>query len=269
MIEVNKIYCENNLATMGRMPAGFVDLTVTSPPYDELRDYKGYSFDFEKMAPELFRVTKPGGVVVWIVGDSVVDGSETGNSFRQALGFMAVGFNLHDTMIYRKNGAAYPANEKSQRYTQEFEFMFVLSKGTPKTVNLLKDKKNKWFGASSFGQVTERMKGGGIKVRGKRTVGEFAFRTNIWAFNNGHGYSSDDEIAYKHPAIFPEYLAADHIKTWTNEGDLVFDCFGGSGTTAKMAYLSNRKWILSEISPAYVDIANERIKPYLQRQQIF
>lgn len=260
-MEINKNYNESNLETMARMPDCFIDLTVTSPPYDGLRTYNGYSFPFEDIAKELYRVTKEGGVVVWVVGDETKDGSESGTSFRQALYFMESGFNLHDTMIYEKNGAAYPANDKSNRYSQIFEYMFVFSKGKPKTSNLLKDKPNRWAGSGTFGQNSERKKDGSIKKRSEFIVPEFGYRNNIWRINNGFGYSSKDDIAYKHPAIFPELLAHDHILSWTNEGDLVYDCFMGSGTTAKAAISANRNWIGSEISKEYCQIIEQRLEP--------
>lgn len=268
-MELNKIYNESNLDTMARMPDGFIDLTVTSPPYDNLRDYKGYSFEFEEVAKELYRVTKPGGVVVWVVGDACIDGSESGTSFRQALYFLQLDFKLHDTMIYEKNGAAYPSNDKSNRYSQVFEYMFVFSKGKPKTYNLLKDKPNRWAGSGTFGTNSERQKDGNIKERGSFIVPKHSYRNNIWRINNGYGYSSEDDIAHKHPAIFPEELARDHIATWSNEGDVVYDCFGGSGTTGKMAHIQKRNWILSEISKEYAELAEKRMKPYLMQQSLF
>ena len=251
MIEINKIYCENNLETMAKMPDDFIDLTVTSPPYDNLRQYNGYSFDFENVAKELFRVTKDGGVVVWVVGDATIDGSETGTSFRQALYFMECGFRLHDTMIYEKNGAAYPAHKKSSRYTQIFEYMFVFCKGNIKTHNLICDKENKWAGHKDFsGKI-------------KNPVPDFSPRNNIWKYTTSFNDKTD------HPAVFPEELAQDHILSWSNEGDLVYDPFMGSGTTAKMAHKYNRNWIGSEISEEYVKIAEERLDPLLRQLTLF
>lgn len=249
-MEVNKIYNENCLNTMNRMPDDFIDLTVTSPPYDNLRQYKGYSFDFEAIAKELYRVTKRGGVIVWVVGDAVNNGSESGTSFKQALFFMSCGFNLHDTMIYKKNSSTYPAHEKSNRYTQIFEYMFVFSKGKPKTVNLICDKKNKWAGQSSFDGKIEKVK-------------EYSPRENIWEYTT----SFNDKV--DHPAVFPEELARDHICSWSNEGDLAYDCFSGSGTTLKIAHLQKRNWIGSEISKEYSELAVKRIAPYLTVQTMF
>lgn len=238
-MQLNKIYVENCLDTMAKMPDEFVQATITSPPYDDLRTYNGYSFDFESIAKELYRVTKESGVVVWVVGDATKKGSETGSSFRQALYFQSLGFNLHDTMIYEKNSPAYPASAKSNRYTQIFEFMFVFSKGKPRA-NLICDKPNKWAGYKDFSGKL------------KNPVPDFSPRNNIWKYTTSFN-------GVKHPAPFPEALAADHIRTWTNEGDLVYDPFMGSGTTAKMAILNGRDFIGSEISQDYVDLANARI----------
>lgn len=239
-VEINKIYCENNLETMAKIPDCFVDLTVTSPPYDNLRDYNGYSFSFESVAKELHRITKQGGVVVWVVGDATIKGSETGTSFRQALDFIKIGFNLHDTMIYSKTGMKNPSND---RYHQTFEYMFILSKDKPKTFNPIKDRKNKYVGVC----------GGEKSFRG-----EYGMRFNVWQYANGGNNTSKDDV-FKHPAVFPELLANDHIISWSNEGDLVYDPFMGSGTTAKMAMLANRNYIGSEISQEYCDIAEKRI----------
>lgn len=261
-MELNKIYNENCLDTTARMPDGFVDLVVTSPPYDGVRRYKGYSFDFEAVAKELFRVIKPGGVVVWVVGDATKDGSESGTSFKQALYFMEVGFNLHDTMIYHKHSV--PLSH--DRYEQHFEYMFVFSKGKPKTFNPIKEKKN-WMDnrtVKTFGREKD-----GTKDYGKCGQMTEKVKGNVWKYNTGGGHTSGDDIAHKHPAIFPEQLPADHIYSWSNEGDLVYDPFGGSGTTAKMAHLQNRKWIISEISGEYCELARKRIKPYLLQQSLF
>ncbi len=257
MIEINKIYNENCLDTMARMPDSFVDLVITSPPYDNLRSYRGYSFDFESIAEELYRTTKEGGVIVWVVGDATIKGSETGTSFKQALYFKEIGFNLHDTMIYEKNSFSYPS---VNRYHQIFEYMFVLSKGKLKTVNLIKDKKNKYAGQSSWGKSSNRDRQGNLIARDRTKVKEYGVRNNIWKYNTGMGFTTRDKIAYQHPAIFPEKLAGDHIISWSNEGDLIYDPFMGSGTVAKMAILNNRNYIGSEISKKYCRIAVKRIK---------
>ena len=258
-MEININYNESNLETMARMPDNFVDRTVTSPPYDDLRTYNGYSFDFESIAKELFRVTKQGGVVVWNVNDSTIDGSESLTSFKQAIYFVEVcGFKLHDTMIYEKNSMSMP---DKNRYYNCFEYMFVFSKGKPKTTNLIEDRKNRWAGTSSFGERSQRQKDGSLKKNGKGVVKDFSARFNIWRYNTGAGYSTKDEIAFEHPAIFPEKLAYDHIRSWSNENDLVYDCFMGSGTTAKAAISAKRNWIGSEISKEYCEIIEKRLQP--------
>ena len=234
-------------AVMAGMDAESIDMVLTSPPYDALRTYRGFVFDFEAIAAQLYRVLKPGGVIVWVVGDSVVDGSETGESFRQVLHFKSLGLRLHDTMIYEKNGPAHP---DVTRYHQVFEYMFVLSKGAPKTINLISDRKNRWGGEQNFGTRTSRHQDGslGSSTLAGRTVKQYGVRYNIWNINGGFGYSATDDIAYEHPAIFPEALARDHILSWSNPGDIVLDPMVGSGTTPKMAYLHDRNCIGIDIS---------------------
>lgn len=234
------------------MPEGFVDLTVTSPPYDNLRKYNGYMFDFEPVARELFRVTKEGGVVVWVVGDQTIDGSESGTSFKQALYFKEIGFKLHDTMIYKKQNYT-PLTHN--RYEQEWEYMFVFSKGKPKTFNPIKIP-CKYAGQQTWGKPNMYKDNSGDLTRVKQTViNSEKIKGNIFEYLVG----STQTGKIKHPAMFPEKLAEDHIKSWSNEGDLVFDPFSGSGTTVKMAYLNNRHYIACDISSEYVAIANERI----------
>jgi len=257
VIELNKTYNENCLDTMKEMSNDFVDMTLTSPPYDNLRDYKGYSFDFEPIADELYRITKPGGVVVWVIGDATIKGSETGTSFKQALFFKEVGFNLFDTMIYAKKPRGAVGNNKT--YWQTFEYMFVFSKGTPNTINLIKDRKNKESRKGDRG--TKRLTDGSLKKIERAGYEEYGRRTNIWEYDVGKGHSSSDDVAFEHPAIFPEKLAKDHIVSWTNEGDLVYDCFMGSGTTAKMCMENNRNYIGSEISKEYCEIIQKRLEP--------
>lgn len=260
-LELNKIYCEDNLLTMARMPDNFVDLTVTSPPYDNLRDYNGYSFEFEKVAEELFRVTKDGGVVVWVVRDATVDGSETGTSFKQALCFVKYGFRLFDTMIYKTNGGLPHKN----RYSNGFEYMFVFSKYEPKTVNLIMDRINTYYTGK---QKTKTVREKDGKTYPRKNISPLnSQRTNVWNYNSGFMLTTTDDV-FLHPAMFPEQLAKDHIYSWSNEGDLVFDPFMGSGTTAKMAHLLKRNWIGSEISQEYVDLANKRIQPYLNQERL-
>ena len=260
-IEINKIYCENCLDTMGRMPDGFIDLTVTSPPYDNLRTYNGYEFDFEAIAKELYRVTKDGGVVVWVVGDATVNGSETGTSFRQALYFKDVcGFNLHDTMIYAKKN---PIPQNHNRYEQQFEFMFVFSKKRPFVFNPIKMatktpwKKYSWNCKNDYGDNSSKRNRNEITTTKKEKN-----LYNIW-------YTNVSSSTYTNSAPFPKEIVVDHILSWSNENDLVYDPMMGSGTTAKAALMTNRQYIGSEISQEYVDIAEKRIHNYTQQLRFF
>jgi site-specific DNA-methyltransferase (adenine-specific) len=274
MIELNKTYNENCLNTMKKMPNNYIKLTVTSPPYDDLRTYNknvgsnkkefnDYSFPFEDIAKELYRVTQQGGIVVWIVSDAVQNGSESGTSFRQALFFKEVGFNLHDTMIYRKLN---PPPNSGSRYQQMFEYMFVFSKGKPTTTNIgLRDRINKCIDKRTYRKKKfSRNKDGEFNENDyfvKERVPDF----NIWDFYVGGGNSTNDKVAFKHPAIFPEELVKRHLDSWSNEGDLVYDPFMGSGTTSKMCLLSNRNYIGSELSSEYCDIEIERLNPILNQ----
>lgn len=258
-MKLNTIYNENCLDTMARMIDNFIDLTITSPPYGNMRNYNGYSFDFKKVVKELYRVTKEGGIVVWVVTDKTEKGSETGTSFKQALFFVENGFKLMDTMIYKKPPKGAAGNNKI--YWQGFEYMFVFTKGKPKTINLIQDRKNKESRKGDNG--TKRLRNGELKKVKRGGYGEFGRRTNVWEYMVGKGHSTKDIEAFKHPAIFPEGLANDHILSWSNENDIVYDCFMGSGTTAKMAILNSRKYIGSEISKAYCEIAEKRVRKYL------
>lgn len=256
-MELNKIYNIDCLDGLKELPDQCIDLTVTSPPYDNLRKYKGYSFDFENIAKELYRVTKQGGVVVWVVGDATIKGSETGTSFKQALYFKDCGFNLHDTMIYEKIN---PIPQNHNRYEQCFEYMFILSKGKPKTFNPIKEPtKNagKTFNWGDRKTVMDENQCRRDRTTENITVKDSKIKKNIFSYSIGGGKTG-------HPAVFPEKLAEDHIISWSNEGDIVLDPFMGSGTTAKMALKNNRNFIGFEITKEYCDIAEERIKDYLK-----
>lgn len=264
-MKLNKIYNESCLDTMSRMDDNFIDLTVTSPPYDNLRDYKGYTFPFEKIANELYRVTKNGGVVVWVVNDSTVNGSESGTSFRQALYFKDLGFNLHDTMIYAKNNYV-PLTHN--RYEQQFEYMFIFSKGKPNTFNPIKEKTNH-PGNKSTGRYQHGTDGIRREANSKRRTPLKKVKPNIFFYSVGNAKGTMDKIAFNHPATFPEKLAKDQIYTWSNKGDIIYDSFTGSATTLKMAHLMKRKWIGSEISQEYVELAYKRLEPYLTQTTLF
>ncbi|MBC8044576.1 MAG: site-specific DNA-methyltransferase [Rhizobacter sp.] len=253
-IKSGQIYNENCTATLARMPDNFIDMVITSPPYDGLRTYNGYAFDFETLVPLLYEKMKSGGVAVWVISDATVNGCETGTSFRQALHFINCGFNLHDTMIYHKRN---PMPTAGNRYHQNFEYMFAFSKGAPKT----------------FHPVMEATKYRGLaNMKNRGTAGTLVYKKverttekkvgNVFSYSIGGGISTKDKVAYGHPAIFPEALASDQIKTWSSESDLVYDPFMGSGTTAKVAHLLKRQWIGSEISAEYVEIATKRLALY-------
>jgi DNA modification methylase len=242
------------LELMKDIPDKSIDMILTSPPYDNLRDYNGYTFDFEGIAKELFRVTKQGGVVVWVVGDATIKGSETGTSFKQALYFKEIGFNLHDTMIYQKNSYPFPP---VNRYYQQFEYMFVLSKGKPKTYNIQRQE-NIWKQKEKHSS-TQRNSDGTTSNLKYETGLDTRKMDNVWKIDTGYMRGSKDKITFEHPATFPDLLAERHILSWSNEGDTVLDPMAGSGTTLKMAQKNNRNYIGIEISQEYIDIINARL----------
>lgn len=252
-MEINKIYNMDCLEGLRLLSDECIDLTVTSPPYDNLRQYNGFSWDFEAVARELYRVTKQGGVVVWVVADATIKGSETGTSFRQALYFTECGFNLHDTMIYAKNNPM--PNVQEKRYSQSFEYMFVFSKGTVSKFHPIMERCT-YGGTMTFGNPSTWTSGGELIKKDKRKINQFKKKSNIFYYTVG----STNGNKTKHPAVFPEQLVKDHIVTWCDEGDVVLDCFMGSGTTAKMAILTSRNYIGFEISKEYCEIAEKRLK---------
>lgn len=251
-MKINHIYNEDCLDTMSRMNYNFIDLVITSPPYDALRTYNGIEWNesiWKAIIKELFRVTKIGGVVVWVVGDATIKGSETGTSFKQALWAMECGFNLHDTMIYAKNNYV-PLTHN--RYEQQFEFMFVFSKGKPNVFNPIMIP-TKTVGTKRSRQKSNKEVGSSVRNRDEITeTKQLKQKPNIW-------FENVSQTNYLHPAIFPEKLAEGHIISWSNEGDLIYDPFMGSGTVAKIAIENKRNWVGSEISNKYCEIIKERI----------
>ncbi|MDE0376586.1 MAG: site-specific DNA-methyltransferase [bacterium] len=247
----NSLIVGDCVEVMADWPDDCIDLTVTSPPYDNLRNYKGYQFPFEEIASELLRVTKPGGVVVWVVGDRI-NGGRSLTSFRQAIHFQEIGFAVHDAMIYRKKNTPFM---RSNAYTNAYEFMFVLSRGRPKTFNPLKEPTVR----SGYEPLVHNK---GPDAVNKKTMGKLnkeKTRTNIWAYAVGMNGTTRDKVAFQHPAVFPERLAEDHILSWSKPGDIVLDPMCGSGTTPKMAAANKRDYIGIDIAADYIAIAEQRV----------
>lgn len=254
---VNKLICCNGIEGMRRLPADCIPLTVTSPPYDGLRNYGGHAFDFEGMAWGLWRVTAPGGVVVWVVQDQIKDGSETGTSFRQALFFKELGFRLHQTLMMTKSGCR---SASQVRYGVALEYAFVLSKGKPRVVNLIRDKPNSTAGSAV--RSSYRDGDGILHVReiADKLIKPFGVRGAVWNYRTGGGITTKDWGAFEHPALMPEAMAEDHIISWSRPGDLILDPMAGAGTTCKMALLNHRRYLGFEIHAPYHEIGVQRLR---------
>jgi len=261
LLSGDKIVCGDNCDVMGQLPRECIDLVVTSPPYDDAREYGGFVFDFDSVRRNLCRIIKDGAIIVWVVSDTSRDHCESLTSFKQAIAFVDGGMKLLDTMIYRKKGE-FPRHGH-RVYPQVHEYMFVFSRGRPKTLHLLRDKPNSYAGKKY--SPTLRCKDGSMKKSHSfgRIAPEMGARGNVWEYEAGFRHSSTDTIAHKHPAIFPEALARDHILSWSNPGDIVLDPFNGSGTTTKMARELGRKFLGIEINEEYCEIARKRIEQQL------
>ena len=255
---MGKLYVESGIHTaectyfMSTMMAeSVVDLVVTSPPYDDLRDYEGFSFDCENVAKSLFRVVKKGGVVVWVVGDRI-NGGRSLTSFKHAFAFRDAGFMVYDAMIFKKRNTPFM---RKRAYTNCYEFMFIFTKGTPATFNPLRSPSVR----SGPAQVPYLKGADGVNRKTERSLSEHKVRTNIWSYAVGKNGTTKDMYAFKHPAMFPENLARDHILSWSNRGDLVFDPLCGAGTTCKMAKATGRRWLGVDVSKEYTTIAERRV----------
>lgn len=256
---IDRIFLGDCVEGMRRLTDACIPLTVTSPPYDGLRSFGGHALDFEsfkRVADELYRVTMPGGIVIWVVADAIVAGSETGTSARQKLYFKQIGFKIHHTMVMDKAGSRWPCKV---RYGDSLEYAFILAKGKPRTINLLRDKPNRRAGEVQ--DFNRREQDGRLRPAGRsRPIAAWGHRRAIWKYAVGSGLTTTDRYAYDHPALMPEKMAEDHIQSWSKPGDLVFDPMAGAGTTCKMALLNHRRYLGFEINPHYHALAERRMR---------
>ena len=255
-IHENQIINIDCVKGMLALPDAIIPLTVTSPPYDDLRTYDGHAeWNFLDVARELYRITMPGGVLVWVVQEQIIDGSESGESSRQRLAFGNIGFRLHHTMVIGKLGGH---QHSPGRYGRPLEYAFILSKGKTRHFSPIRDKANREAGRIKV--FTNRERDGSFRKKKKAKVHPFGFRSAVWSYPTGKHHTAQEDYAFEHPALMPEQMAEDHILSWSRVGDLVFDPFAGAGTVLKMAKLTHRRYLGFEISPKYVKIAERRLK---------
>lgn len=257
VLPVGQVVLGDNCEVMRQWPSESVDLVVTSPPYDDLREYGKHGWDFYGVAWNLARLLKPGGVIVWNVADMTKDGGETGTSMRQALHFQTLGLTIYDTMIYHKEN---PVPLSHPRYEQAWEYCFILSKGKPSRWNPIKEKSAM---AGKPRKVTagnvDGEQGHSMRRRDSETIiGDTKTRSNVWKYTIGTNATTKDKGAFAHPALMPEGLAKDHVQSWSDPGDVVLDPFAGAGTTLKAAKEFGRQWVGIEVNPEYVEICHDR-----------
>lgn len=252
----NRIILTECVKGMKSVPDDIIPLTVTSPPYEGLRTYDGLAdWNFMDVAKELYRITMPGGVVVWVVQEQIVNGSESGESSRQRLAFANIGFRLHHTMVLGKLGGH---QHSKGRYGGALEYAFILSKGKPRYFCPFRDKKNKEAGREKI--FSNRRIDGTFPAKKKARVHPYGFRSPIWFYATGKHHTANEDYAFDHPALMPQQMAEDFILSWSKVGDLVFNPFAGAGTVLKMALLNHRRYLGFEINPKYVEIARRRLK---------
>ena len=250
----NSIVLGDCVEGMRSLPPDLVPCTVASPPYGALRHYHGnHQFDFEAAAAELWRITRPGGVVCWVVREEVVDGSESGEASEQRLFFRDLGFRLHQTIVMERYGSR---ARSPGRYGESLEYAFILAKGKPATVRLLRDRRNKTAG--KLVTATHRYPDGSYRVQ-RYEVDEWGYRKAVWYFAQGM-HVATDPVARLHQAPMPEAMAEDLILSYSREGDLIFDPFAGVATTAKMALLNHRNYFGYEINAIYHARGEERLR---------
>lgn len=252
----NQVICCDCLEGMRGLPGECIPLTLTSPPYGGIRTYDGHDeWDFMAVARELHRITVEGGVVVWVVQEQIIDGSESGETSRQRLAFADIGFRIHHTMVMARSSGF---QTSKIRYGRPLEYAFILSKGRPRHFSPIRDKRNKCAGETR--NKTNRNPDGSLVRAGRWTTRPFGVRGPVWPYHTGKHHNAEEGYAHDHPALMPERMAEDHILSWSKVGELVFDPFAGAGTTLKMARLNFRRYLGFEANREYVEIARRRLR---------
>jgi site-specific DNA-methyltransferase (adenine-specific) len=242
---------------MKEMPDNAVDLMVTSPPYDSIRDYNGYAFDLHETGKEVYRILKPGGIGVMVLQDQTHNFGKSLTSFRTILDWCdSIGFKLFECVIYRKYGpeGAWWRN----RFRVDHEYMPIFLKGErPQYFNKEPLKVQSKHGGRILTGSGSRRTDGGTNPTVTRMINPTKCRGTIWDYLMA---GDKDSLKRRHPATFPDQIPMDFISCFCPPGGIVLDPFMGCGSTAVAAVRLDRKFIGFEISSAYCELAKKRLE---------
>lgn len=261
-LPINTILHGDSAEVMQSFPDKCIPLTVTSPPYAKMRLYGGHDYTwetFKSVATQLVRITMEGGVICWVVRNQIVKERENLQAEKEKLFFADdLGLWPHQTIIGAPKGVPLP---QSRRYASNFDYVYVFSKGHPRIVNIIRDRRNSRFGDLKSNRLIRESNGSErLACGGEYAIAKWGFRSNLWSYSTGGNHTATDRISAKHPARMGEPLAEDLIISFSKPGDLVFDPFAGAGTSLKMALLNQRQWLGVEIFDEYVELIEKRMR---------
>ena len=254
---INSIICGDSAEVLKNFPDNSIDMVVTSPPYDGLRDYNGFSLDLHKIGKEIYRVLKDGGIAVMVIQDATKDFAKSLTSFRTIVDWCDnVGFRLFETVIYHKNGTE--GAWWKQRFRVDHEYMPIFMKGKkPQYFNKEPLKIPSKHGGKVMSGSGNRRTDGTLSETVRRPINTMKCRGTVWDYLMA---GDKNPLKRKHPAVFPDKIPYDCIQCFCPEGGLVLDPFIGCGSTAVMAKVLGRNYIGIDISREYCDLAEERIE---------
>lgn len=254
----DEILVGDAVETLSELEDESIHLTVFSPPYDDIRDYnKKWNLDYEALGSELNRVTVDGGVCAVVIGDGTKNFAKSLTTFRWAINWCDnCDWKLFECCIYKRHGN--PGAWWTKRFRVDHEYILIFFKGKkPRFFNKEPLKVDSIHAGKRF-SGTDRLTNGGFKRIEPKPVNKRKCRGTIWNYSTSN--TEGNKIKLKHPATYPDQLASDLIKCFSDKGDIVLDPMSGSGTTCVMANKLNRRYLGIEINPEYRDIAVNRLE---------